>query len=86
MTSHERAFTDPPLANRRVTPDPAMASRSLDSILTVAEVAALMRASKMTVYRPSTTASCRAVRVGRSFRVHAEGGSRSAGDPYFGRW
>lgn len=37
--------------------------------LTVAEVAALMRVSKMTVYRLVHAGDLTAVRVGRSFRV-----------------
>lgn len=37
--------------------------------LTVAEVAAIMRVSKMTVYRLVHAAELPAVRVGRSFRV-----------------
>jgi excisionase family DNA binding protein len=37
--------------------------------LTVAEVAALMRVSKMTVYRLVHSGEIPAVRVGRSFRV-----------------
>ena len=37
--------------------------------LTVAEVAALMRVSKMTVYRLVHSGGLPAVRVGRSFRV-----------------
>jgi excisionase family DNA binding protein len=40
--------------------------------LTVAEVAALMRVSKMTVYRLVHGGELPAVRVGRSFRVHAK--------------
>ena len=40
--------------------------------LTVAEVAALMRVSKMTVYRLVNNGELPAVRVGRSFRVHAK--------------
>lgn len=40
--------------------------------LTVAEVAALMRVSKMTVYRLVHNGELQAVRVGRSFRVHAK--------------
>ena len=39
------------------------------SFLTVAEVAALMRVSKMTVYRLVHAGQMPAVRVGRSFRV-----------------
>ncbi|MGH3276814.1 MAG: helix-turn-helix domain-containing protein [Streptosporangiaceae bacterium] len=37
--------------------------------LTVAEVAAIMRVSKMTVYRLVHSGDLEAVRVGRSFRV-----------------
>lgn len=39
------------------------------SFLTVAEVAAVMRVSKMTVYRLVHNGDLPAVRVGRSFRV-----------------
>lgn len=39
------------------------------SFLTVAEVAAIMRVSKMTVYRLVHSGELPAVRVGRSFRV-----------------
>ena len=38
--------------------------------LTVAEVAEMMRVSKMTVYRLVHSGELPAVRVGRSFRVH----------------
>jgi excisionase family DNA binding protein len=38
----------------------------------VAEVAVLMRVSKMTVYRLVHNGELPAVRVGRSFRVHAK--------------
>jgi len=40
--------------------------------LTVAEVASLMRVSKMTVYRLVHGGELPAVRVGRSFRGHAK--------------
>ena len=40
--------------------------------LTVAEVASLMRVSKMTVYRLVHSGELPAVRVGRSFRVHSK--------------
>ncbi len=40
--------------------------------LTVAEVAAVMRVSKMTVYRLVHSGELPAVRVGRSFRVSEE--------------
>lgn len=50
-----------------------MATTSGDStsskFLTVAEVAAMMRVSKMTVYRLVHNGELPAVRVGRSFRV-----------------
>ena len=39
------------------------------SFLTVAEVAAIMRVSKMTVYRLVHSGELPSVRVGRSFRV-----------------
>jgi len=39
------------------------------NFLTVAEVAAVMRVSKMTVYRLVHSGELHAVRVGRSFRV-----------------
>lgn len=42
------------------------------AFLTVAEVAALMRVSKMTVYRLVHAGELPAVRVGRSFRVPEE--------------
>jgi excisionase family DNA binding protein len=42
------------------------------TFLTVAEVAALMRVSKMTVYRLVHAGELPAVRVGRSFRVPEE--------------
>jgi excisionase family DNA binding protein len=47
------------------------AERSLSEVrfLTVAEVAAVMRVSKMTVYRLVHAGELPAVRVGRSFRV-----------------
>lgn len=40
------------------------------TFLTVAEVAEIMRVSKMTVYRLVHSGDLPAVRVGRSFRVH----------------
>ena len=50
----------------------ADAGQSRTQFLTVAEVAALMRVSKMTVYRLVHNGELPAVRVGRSFRVHAK--------------
>lgn len=52
-----------PLGQRPVVERPAV------SFLTVAEVAAIMRVSKMTVYRLVHGGELAAVRVGRSFRV-----------------
>ncbi|GHE11072.1 MULTISPECIES: helix-turn-helix domain-containing protein [Klenkia] len=48
---------------------PAAPQRSAVTFLTVAEVAAMMRVSKMTVYRLVHGGELSAVRVGRSFRV-----------------
>lgn len=48
-----------------------MAEQRHDDFLTVAEVAAIMRVSKMTVYRLVHSGELPAVRVGRSFRVPA---------------
>lgn len=46
-----------------------MSSLSEIKFLTVAEVAALMRVSRMTVYRLVHSGELASVRVGRSFRV-----------------
>jgi excisionase family DNA binding protein len=56
-----------PMAVRPVAERPA--PRAAVSFLTVAEVAAIMRVSKMTVYRLVHGGELAAVRVGRSFRV-----------------
>jgi excisionase family DNA binding protein len=55
----------------RATASHAAIDAGLDEVtfLTVAEVAAVMRVSKMTVYRLVHSAELPAVRVGRSFRV-----------------
>src|SRR3954447_63349 len=50
-------------------PPPPPAPRAAVTFLTVAEVAAMMRVSKMTVYRLVHAGELSAVRVGRSFRV-----------------
>ena len=47
-----------------------MAQEEKGTFLTVAEVAEIMRVSKMTVYRLVHSGELPAVRVGRSFRVH----------------
>ncbi|GAB2638646.1 helix-turn-helix domain-containing protein [Prescottella soli] len=51
---------------------PGGSSLAGTQFLTVAEVATLMRVSKMTVYRLVHSGELPAVRVGRSFRVHAK--------------
>ena len=51
--------------------------------LTVAEVAGLMRVSKMTVYRLVHNGELPAVRVGRSFRVHANAVHKLLETSYF---
>jgi excisionase family DNA binding protein len=52
------------------------------AFLTVAEVAALMRVSKMTVYRLVHGGELPAVRVGRSFRVPEEAVRRYLRDSF----
>lgn len=52
--------------------EPEQAPLSASAFLTVAEVATLMRVSKMTVYRLVHAGELPAVRVGRSFRVPEE--------------
>lgn len=61
----------PARARRAAAAQPAPADAALAQVkfLTVAEVAALMRVSKMTVYRLVHSGELTAVRVGRSFRV-----------------
>jgi excisionase family DNA binding protein len=51
--------------------------------LTVAEVAAMMRVSKMTVYRLVHGGTLPAVRVGRSFRVPEQAVHAYLTDSYF---
>jgi excisionase family DNA binding protein len=66
-----------PMATRPATGQPMPAGavmqrpapRPAVSFLTVTEVAAIMRVSKMTVYRLVHAGELAAVRVGRSFRV-----------------
>ncbi|MDD7811699.1 MULTISPECIES: helix-turn-helix domain-containing protein [Mycolicibacter] len=59
-------------AGGRAARDAGSAEAGRTQFLTVAEVAALMRVSKMTVYRLVHNGELPAVRVGRSFRVHAK--------------
>lgn len=56
-----------------------MANTDNGTFLTVAEVAELMRVSKMTVYRLIHSEELPAIQVGRNFRVRA-----SAVDEYLG--
>lgn len=51
---------------------PGGLDRNDPTFLTIAEVAAMMRVSKMTVYRLVHNGELPAVRVGRSFRVTDE--------------
>ena len=53
------------------------------TFLTVAEVAATMRVSKMTVYRLVHSGELEAVRVGRSFRVTEDAVQEFLGKSYF---
>jgi excisionase family DNA binding protein len=59
----------PPTAAGSPANRPADPTLSDVRFLTVAEVAAVMRVSKMTVYRMVHSGDLPAVRVGRSFRV-----------------
>lgn len=71
MTSPQQPAARPK-PGTRVTParpDTPTSSRAEIRFLTVAEVAAIMRVSKMTVYRMVHAGDLPAVRVGRSFRV-----------------
>jgi excisionase family DNA binding protein len=73
----QRPMGQPPMALRPATAQPTAARpvserpapRAAVHFLTVAEVARIMRVSKMTVYRLVHGGELVAVRVGRSFRV-----------------
>jgi excisionase family DNA binding protein len=52
--------------------------------LTVAEVATIMRVSKMTVYRLVHSGELEAIRVGRSFRVPEQAVDKYLRDAYVG--
>jgi excisionase family DNA binding protein len=65
-----RPLAPRPMAVRPVAPHPVARPVSAPPrFLTVAEVASIMRVSKMTVYRLVHGGELAAVRVGRSFRV-----------------
>jgi excisionase family DNA binding protein len=57
--------------------DPRLVSGA--ELLTVAEVSALLRVSKMTIYRMVHAGEMTHVRVGRSFRIPAEAVERILG-------
>lgn len=58
--------------SKKPPPKPTTRDVSAVSFMTVAEVATVMRVSKMTVYRLVHSGELPAVRVGRSFRVPEE--------------
>lgn len=60
-----------------------MAREDNGTFLTVAEVADIMRVSKMTVYRLVHSGELPAVRVGRSFRVHETAVSKYLDASYY---
>jgi excisionase family DNA binding protein len=64
----------------------ASGERPLNEVnfLTVAEVATVMRVSKMTVYRLVHSGHLPAIRVGRSFRVPAQAVHEYLRDSYVG--
>src|SRR3954453_5461696 len=64
-----RPIAPAPPAPMPVARPVAPAPRAAVTFLTVAEVASMMRVSKMTVYRLVHAGELAAVRVGRSFRV-----------------
>jgi len=66
MSERKRATSEPSESAGPRPVDPALAEVKF---LTVAEVATVMRVSKMTVYRMVHSGELPAVRVGRSFRV-----------------
>lgn len=61
-----------------------MANEDKGTFLTVAEVAEMMRVSKMTVYRLVHAGDLPAVRVGRSFRVHEKAVSEYLDNSIYG--
>ena len=62
--------------------EPEQSPLTASAFLTVAEVATLMRVSKMTVYRLVHSGELPAVRVGRSFRVPEEAVRRYLRDSF----
>ena len=62
----------------RVQPD-----ESRSGFVTVAEVAARLRVSNMTVYRLVQSGQLPAIRVGRSYRIRAEDVDRYLANQYY---
>jgi excisionase family DNA binding protein len=80
MTDEKRPGGESTSASRGGSSQQPLAATSF---LTVAEVAALMRVSKMTVYRLVHGGNLPAVRVGRSFRVPESAVRDYLATPYF---
>ena len=59
-----------------------MDERVSPGFLTVAEVAATLRVSNMTVYRLINTGSLAAIRIGKSFRIREDDFHRSLAEQY----
>lgn len=66
-----------PTGDHEAGPDPRLVGGA--ELLTVAEVSALLRVSKMTIYRMVHAGDMTHVRVGRSFRIPAEAVQRILG-------
>ena len=67
MTGAQKVWS--PMSPSNDRPQERSESRPDPKFLTIAEVATMMRVSKMTVYRLVHSGELPAVRVGRSFRV-----------------
>ena len=72
VASPQRKIGAPMTPNQPANPEKRPGDISEVRFLTVAEVAATMRVSKITVYRLVHSGELPAVRVGRSFRVTEE--------------
>jgi excisionase family DNA binding protein len=72
-TSHPAGLADPdPVDSSPPAPGPRAVDDRPPRFLTVAEVAALLRVSTMTVYRQIQAGELAAVRVGKSYRLRAD--------------
>jgi excisionase family DNA binding protein len=66
----------------KMTTDPRLRNKLQESpYMTVTEVAAYMRVSRMTIYRLVNDGTLPAIRIARSFRVHVD-----EVDKYVERW